>query len=43
MLVPIFEGGDWFKYKVTKKKYRINFPFDCNRCCVVYLLPYLLI
>ena len=24
--------------KVTKKKYRINFPFDCNSCCVVYLL-----
>ena len=23
---------------VTKKKYRINSPFDCNSCCVVYLL-----
>ena len=29
--------------KFTKKKYRINFPFDCKSCCVVYLLTYLLI
>ena len=22
------------------KYYHINFPFDCNSCCVVYLLTY---
>ena len=27
-----------FESTVTKKKYRINFPFYCNSCCVVYLL-----
>ena len=27
-----------FESKITKKKHRINFPFDCNSCCVVYLL-----
>ena len=43
MLAPICEGGDQFESQVTKKKYLINFPFDCNSCCVVYLLPYLLI
>ena len=34
----IFESGDQFERKDAKKKYRINFPFDCNSCCVVYLL-----
>ena len=27
---------DHFESTVTKKKYRINFLFDCNSCCVVY-------
>ena len=44
MLAPIFEGRDQLEGKVTKNKYHIKFPFDCNNCCVVaYLLPYLLI
>ena len=34
----IFESGDQFESKVTKKKYCINFPFDCNTCWVVHLL-----
>ena len=25
-----FESGDQFESKVTKKKYRINFPLACN-------------
>ena len=31
------EKNVW-KKSVTKKKYRINFPFHCNNCCEVYLL-----
>ena len=34
----ITESGDQFESTFTKKKYRINFPFDYNRCCVAYLL-----
>ena len=26
----IFESGDQFKSTITKKKYRHNFPFQCN-------------
>ena len=37
-ICKIFESGDQFESNVTKKKYRINFPFDCNGWCVVYLL-----
>ena len=37
-ICKIFESGDQFESTVTKKTYRINFPFDCNSCCVVYLL-----
>ena len=33
-ICKISKSGD----TVTKKKYLINFPFDCNSCCVVYLL-----
>ena len=42
-ICEIFESRDQFETKFTKKKYRINFPFDCKSCCVVYLLTYLLI
>ena len=34
----IFEIGYQFESTATKKEYRINFPFDCNSCHVVYLL-----
>ena len=27
-----FESGDQFESTVSKKKYRINFPFVCNSC-----------
>ena len=27
--------------KVTEKKYRIDFRFDCNSCCVVYFKEYI--
>ena len=37
-ICKIFESGDQFESKVTKKKYRINFAFDCNSCFIVYLL-----
>ena len=37
-ICKIFEKEDQFEKMVTKKKCRINFPFDCNSCCVVYLL-----
>ena len=37
-ICKIFEKEDQFEKTVTKKKCRINFPFDCNSCCVVYLL-----
>ena len=37
-ICKIFEIGDQFESTVTKKKYRINFPFDYNNLCVVYLL-----
>ena len=33
-ICKISKSGD----TVTKKKYLINFPFDCNSCCVLYLL-----
>ena len=33
-----FENGDQSESAFTKKKYHINFPFDCNSFCVVYLL-----
>ena len=33
----MFESGDQFESN-REKKYRINFPFDCNSCCAVYLL-----
>ena len=29
-ICKIFESGDQFESKVTKKKYRINFAFDCK-------------
>ena len=32
------QGEISFKSIVTKKKYRINFPYDCNSCYIVYLL-----
>ena len=28
------------KVRVARKKYRINSPFVCNSCCVVYLLTH---
>ena len=31
-ICKIFESGDQFESTVTKKKYRINFPFECNSC-----------
>ena len=34
----ILKSGDQFESTITKKKYHINFPFDCNSCYVVYLL-----
>ena len=37
-ICKILENGDRFESTVTKKKYRINFPFDCNSICLVYLL-----
>ena len=37
-ICKIFESGNQFESKVTKKKYSFDFPFDCNSCCVVYLL-----
>ena len=41
-IYKIFEKGDQEKTvsgkTVTKKKYRFNFPFDCNNYCVVYLM-----
>ena len=37
-ICKIFESGDQFESKVTKKNYRIHFPFDCSSYCVVYLL-----
>ena len=37
-ICKISESGDQFEIAVTKKKYRINFEFDCNSCCIVYLL-----
>ena len=37
-ICKILESGDQFESTVTKKYYCINFPFDCNSCCVVYLL-----
>ena len=37
-ICKILESGDQFESAVTKKKYRINFPFNCNSCCIVYLL-----
>ena len=37
-IYKILESRDQFESTVTKKKYRINFSFDCNSCCVVYLL-----
>ena len=39
-ICKIFESGDQFESTVNKKKYRINFPFDCNSCCVVHLLTF---
>ena len=37
-ICKIFEKEDRFEKTATKKKCRIHFPFDCNSCCVVYLL-----
>ena len=37
-ICKIFESGDQFESKVTKKNYRISFQFDCDSCCVDYLL-----
>ena len=37
-ICKILESEDQFETTVTKKKYRIDFPFDCNSSCVVYLL-----
>ena len=37
-ICKILESRDQFESTVNKKKYRINFPFDYNSCCVVYLL-----
>ena len=37
-ICKIPESGDQFESTVTKKKHHINFPFDCNSCCIVYLL-----
>ena len=34
----LLELGDTFSSTVTNKEYRLNFPFDCNSHCVVYLL-----
>ena len=31
-ICKIFESGDQFEKTFTKKKYSINFPFDCNSC-----------
>ena len=41
----ILETGDQFESTVTKKKKkkmrkRIDFPFNCCSCCVVYLLTW---
>ena len=30
-ICKILENGDQFDSTVTKKKYQINFPFDCDR------------
>ena len=37
-ICKILESGDQFESTGAKKKYRIDFRFDCNSCCVVYLL-----
>ena len=37
-ICKILEGWDQFERTVTNKKYCLNFPFDCNSCCIVYLL-----
>ena len=37
-ICKMFESGDQFESTFSKKQHRINFPFDCNSCCVVYLL-----
>ena len=37
-ICKILESGDQFESTVAKKKYRIDFPFNCNSRCVVYLL-----
>ena len=37
-ICKILENGDQFESTLTKEKYCINFSFDCNSCCVVYLL-----
>ena len=34
----MLESGDQFESTITKKNYRINFPFDCNSYWVIYLL-----
>ena len=34
----ILKSGDKYESAITKKKYRINFQFGCNGCCLVYLL-----
>ena len=33
-----FESGDQFESTATKKKYRFNFPYECNSCYIVYLM-----
>ena len=37
-ICQLLEKGNVFESTVTKKKYHINFPFNCNSSCVVYLL-----
>ena len=37
-ICKIFESGDQLESTVTKKRCRVSFAFNCNSCCVVYLL-----
>ena len=37
-IFKMIESGDQSESTFSKKKHHINFPFDCNSCCLVYLL-----
>ena len=37
-ICKVLESEDQFESTITYKKSRFNFPYDCNSCCVVYLL-----